>query len=228
MRSGRCGTLDIVTESDRPEDEERKQTILEQMGGLSGLMASTLPVIAFVPANSFFDLTVAIWTALGVALAVMVWRLATKAPVQPAISGFFGVGICAFIAYRTGDAKGYFLFGIYTSLAYAGAFVLSMIVRWPLVGVVWGYLNGKGTAWRRSSRAVVSYDIATFAWAVVFGARYLVQSQLYDADQTGWLAAARIGMGWPLTGVALLVTFWAVRRADRALDDESAEHREIK
>jgi hypothetical protein len=217
-----------VTESDRPEVEERKQTILEQMGGLSGVVASTLPVIAFVPANSFFDLTVAIWTALGVALAVMVWRLVTKAPVQPAISGFFGVGICAFIAYRTGDAKGYFLFGIYTSLAYAGAFVLSMIVRWPLVGVVWGYLNGKGTAWRRSSRAVVSYDIATFAWAVVFGARYLVQSQLYDADQTGWLAAARIGMGWPLTGVALLVTFWAVRRADNALDNESAEHREIK
>jgi hypothetical protein len=217
-----------VTESDRPEAEERKQTILEQMGGLSGVVESTLPVIAFVPANSFFDLTVAIWTALGVALAVMVWRLVTKAPVQPAISGFFGVGICAFIAYRTGDAKGYFLFGIYTSLAYAGAFVLSMIVRWPLVGVVWGYLNGKGTAWRRSSRAVVSYDIATFAWAVVFGARYLVQSQLYDADQTGWLAAARIGMGWPLTGVALLVTFWAVRRADNALDNESAEHREIK
>ena len=25
-------------------------------------------------------------------------------------------------------------------------------------------------------------------------------------------------MGWPLTGVALLVTLWAVRQADRALD----------
>ncbi len=52
--------------------------------------------------------------------------------------------------------------------------------------------------------AVRAYDVATAAWALVFGARYLVQSELYDADQTGWLAAARIGMGWPLTGLVLL------------------------
>ncbi|MGA9872860.1 MAG: DUF3159 domain-containing protein, partial [Rhodococcus sp. (in: high G+C Gram-positive bacteria)] len=202
--------------------EPREQTILEQLGGLTGLVSSTLPVLVFVPANSFFGLAAAIWSALAVALGVMVWRLVQRVPIQPAISGFFGVGICAFIAYRTGDAKGYFLFGIYTSLAYAGVFVVSIIARWPLVGVAWGYLNSKGTSWRSNRRAVVAYDIATVAWAVVFAARYLVQSQLYDADETGWLAAARIGMGWPLTGVALLVTFWAVRRADRALAESSS------
>lgn len=195
------------------------------MGGLTGLVSSTLPVIVFVPINSIFDnLSVAIWSALAVALGVMVWRLVRRAPIQPAISGFFGVGICAFIAYRTGDAKGYFLFGIWTSLAYAGVFVISIIARWPLVGVAWGYLNSKGTSWRSNRRAVRAYDIATVAWAVVFAARYVVQSHLYDSDQTGWLAVARIGMGWPLTGVALLVTFWAVRRADQAvLDARPAE-----
>lgn len=212
-----------MTDSEGDNAQDRKQTILEQLGGLSGLVASTLPVLVFVPANSFFGLAAAIWSALAVALGVMVWRLVQRAPIQPAISGFFGVGICAFIAYRTGDAKGYFLFGIYTSLAYAGVFIVSMIARWPLVGVAWGYLNSKGTSWRSNRRAVLSYDIATFAWAIVFGARYLVQSELYDADRTGWLAAARIGMGWPLTGVALLVTFWAVRGADKAIADAEAE-----
>ena len=57
------------------------------------------------------------------------------------------------------------------------------------------------------------YDLATVVWVVVFGARYLVQNHFYDTDSTGWLAAARIAMGWPLTAVALLVTVWAVRRA---------------
>ncbi|AMY55772.1 DUF3159 domain-containing protein [Rhodococcus fascians] len=193
-------------------------TVLEQLGGVSGLVYSTLPVVVFVPFNSYFGLSVALWAALGVAAAVLVWRLVRRSPIQPAISGFFGVGICAFIAYRTGDAKGYFLFGIYTSLVYGGAFVLSVLARWPLVGVIWGYLNGKGTSWRRERSAVRYYDVATIAWASVFAARYIVQSQLYDSDQTGWLAVARIGMGWPLTGVALLVTLWAVRQADRALD----------
>ncbi|WP_415975178.1 DUF3159 domain-containing protein [Rhodococcus sp. 077-4] len=203
-------------------------TVLEQLGGLSGLVYSTLPVVVFVPVNSYANLAIALWSALGVAAAVLVWRLVRRSPIQPAISGFFGVGICAFIAYRTGDAKGYFLFGIYTSLVYGAAFVLSVLARWPLVGVIWGYLNGKGSSWRRDRSAVRYYDVATIAWASVFGARYIVQSQLYDTDQTGWLAVARIGMGWPLTGVALLVTLWAVRSADRALDVASSGDRDVE
>lgn len=195
-----------------------KQSILEQLGGFVGLVFSTLPILVFVPVNALWGLTAAIWAALGVAIVILVWRLLRRSPIQPAISGFVGVGICAFIAYRTGDAKGYFLFGIYTSLAYGALFLISILVRWPLVGLIWGFLNGHGNLWRRHRGAVRAYDVATAAWALVFAARYLVQSQLYDADQTGWLAVTRITMGWPLTGLALLVTIWAVRRADRIVE----------
>ncbi|MEU4340619.1 DUF3159 domain-containing protein [Nocardia sp. NPDC023852] len=198
---------------DGRDDERADQTLLEQLGGFSGLIYSTLPVVVFVPVNSVAGLTVAIWASLGVAAAILVWRLVRRDPVQPAISGFFGVGICAFIAYRMGEAKGFFLFGIYTSLVYAGVFLVSILVRWPLVGVIWGVLNGHGSDWRSDRRLVRFYDLATATWIVVFGARYLVQSQLYDTDRTGWLAFARIAMGWPLTAVALAVTVWAVRRA---------------
>ncbi|MEU7766072.1 DUF3159 domain-containing protein [Nocardia sp. NPDC049190] len=195
------------------DEEHAEQTLLEQLGGFSGLIYSTLPVVVFVPVNSFAGLTAAIWAALGVAAAVLVWRLVRRNPVQPAISGFLGVGVCALIAYRMGEAKGFFLFGIYTSLVYAGVFLVSILVRRPLVGVIWGVLNGHGSDWRFDRRLVRLYDLATATWIVVFGARYLVQSQLYDTDRTGWLAFARIAMGWPLTAVALAVTIWAVRRA---------------
>ncbi|ONM47846.1 hypothetical protein B0T44_04900 [Nocardia donostiensis] len=187
--------------------------MLEQLGGFSGLIYSTLPVLVFVPVNTLAGLTAAIWAALGVAAAILVWRLVRRNPVQPAISGFIGVGICAFIAYRMGEAKGFFLFGIYTSLVYGAAFLISVLVRRPLVGVVWGVLNGHGTDWRGDRRVVRLYDLATLTWALVFGARYLVQNHFYDNDDTGLLAVARIAMGWPLTAVALVVTVWAVRRA---------------
>lgn len=201
---------------DPPDDTAEgpaQQTLLEQLGGFGGLIYSTLPVLLFVPVNTLFGLTAAIWAALGVAAAILVWRLIRREPIQPAISGFVGVGICALIAWRVGEAKGFFLFGIYTSLIYGAAFLISILVRRPLVGVVWGVLNGHGGDWRGDSRVVRLYDIATVAWVLVFGARYLVQHHLYDADSTGWLAAARIAMGWPLTAVALVVTVWAVRRA---------------
>ncbi|MEU4838265.1 DUF3159 domain-containing protein [Nocardia testacea] len=205
--AARAGSAD-----DTPEEPD-KQTLLEQLGGFGGLIYSTLPVLVFVPVNTLFGLTAAIWAALGVAAAILVWRLVRREPIQPAVSGFVGVGICALIAWRVGEAKGFFLFGIYTSLIYGAAFLISILLRRPLVGVVWGVLNGHGGDWRSDPRVVRLYDLATVAWVLVFGARYLVQNHLYDTDSTGWLAAARIGMGWPLTAVALVVTVWAVRRA---------------
>ncbi|WP_039825685.1 DUF3159 domain-containing protein [Nocardia testacea] len=205
--AARAGSAD-----DTPEEPD-KQTLLEQLGGFGGLIYSTLPVLVFVPVNTLFGLTAAIWAALGVAAAILVWRLVRREPIQPAVSGFVGVGICALIAWRVGEAKGFFLFGIYTSLIYGAAFLISILLRRPLVGVVWGVLNGHGGDWRSDPRVVRLYDLATVAWVLVFGARYLVQNHLYDTDSTGWLAAARIGMGWPLTALALVVTVWAVRRA---------------
>jgi hypothetical protein len=60
-------------------------------------------------------------------------------------------------------------------------------------------------------------------WVLVFTSRFVVQHHLYDADQTGWLGVARIAMGWPLTAVAALVTYLAIRAAQRALHAQDAE-----
>ncbi len=217
-----------ASEPDAPEPAEAETartepTLLEQMGGVSGLIYSTVPVAVFVPANSIGGLGVAIGAALAAALVVFGIRLIRREGLMPAVSGLLGVAICAFIAHRTGDAKGYFLFGIWSMLAYAVACVVSILVRWPLIGVAWHLVTGEGTAWRRNRAVRRASDLATACWAVVFGARYLTQSALYDSDHTGWLAAARIGMGWPLTALAAVVTVYLVRRATRSelLDDRS-------
>ncbi|WP_199443219.1 DUF3159 domain-containing protein [Umezawaea beigongshangensis] len=199
------------------DEQEKQPTLLEQMGGISGLVFSSLPVVVFVLANSFFGLFPAIWSALGAAVVIGGVLVARKGSVQPAVSAVFGVGVAAFIAYRTGDAKGFFLFGIWQSLVYGGAFLLSIVVRWPLAGVVWSLLNGHGTAWRRDRASVRDYDVATLVWALVFGARFVVQRWLYDEASVGWLAFARLAMGYPLMAIALAATVWAVRRSDKRL-----------
>jgi hypothetical protein len=193
------------------------QAILEQMGGISGLIYSSLPVLVFVPISSLFGLVPAIVSALVVAALILVWRLIRKETVQPAISGFMGVGICALIAYIVGESKGYFLYGIWMSLFWAVVFLASVVIRRPIVGYIWSWVNEHGRGWRDVRRAVLVFDIATMTWVLVFAARFVVQRHLYDADQTGWLAAARIGMGWPLTAVAALATYLAIRSAQRAM-----------
>jgi hypothetical protein len=66
-------------------------------------------------------------------------------------------------------------------------------------------------------RAVYAFDIASAGWVLVFAARFVVQGLLYDADRTGWLAVARIAMGWPLTVLAALATYGAIKSAQRAI-----------
>jgi hypothetical protein len=86
-----------------------------------------------------------------------------------------------------------------------------------VVGYVWSWVNGHDRSWRSSRKALLAFDLATLTWVLVFAARFVVQHHLYDADQTGWLGVARIAMGWPLAALGALVTYLAIRAAQRAV-----------
>jgi Protein of unknown function (DUF3159) len=212
-----------ASSDDKSPDEQPEQTLLEQMGGVSGLIYSSVPVLVFVLVNTFFGLTAAIWGSLGVAVAITVFRVVRKEPIQPAISGLLGVGVAVLIANWTGTAKGFFLLGIWASLVYGSICVISMAARRPLIGLIWSYLNNHGSEWRSDRKAMNAYQLATLTWALVFFARFIVQRWLYDEDQTGWLAFARLAMGYPLTALAVVVTVWAVTRAGHRVKKIKAE-----
>lgn len=193
------------------------ERLLAHAGGVSGVVYSSLPVVTFVAASSLFGLLPAVESALGVATLVLLWRLIRRDSPNPAFSGFFGVAVCALVAYLMGESKGYFLLGIWLSLFWAVVFALSVLIRRPVVGYLWTWATGRDHGWRAVPRAVYAFDIATLGWMLVFGARYLVQQHLYDAGRTGWLGVARIGMGWPLTLLAGLMTYAAIKAAQRAI-----------
>jgi hypothetical protein len=178
----------------------------EQMGGLSGMLDSALPVIVFVIANAAAGLGWAIGAAIAAAVVIAVIRLLRHEPVGQALGGQFAVAVAAFIANRSGSAKGFFLLGIWSFVVYGVALLISILVRWPLIGVIWENLNGRGNAWRKDRALVRKYDLATALWVLVCAARFVVQRWLYDSDQVGWLAFARIAMGYPLFILVIIGT----------------------
>jgi Protein of unknown function (DUF3159) len=193
--------------------------LLDQMGGISGLIYSSLPVVVFVPVSTLYGLKAAIIAALSVATLILLWRIWRRDTVQPAVSGFIGVGISVAIAYVVGESKGYFLLGIWSSLLYAAVFAGSVLIRRPIVGYIWGWFKEHDASWRRVRKALWAYDIATLIWVVVFLSRFVVQRYLYDMDQTGWLGFTRIAMGWPLTVLAALSMYFPIRVAQRAVHE---------
>ncbi|MCW2613214.1 MAG: Protein of uncharacterized function [Frankiales bacterium] len=203
-----------------------RPALVEALGGKRGLIDSGLPAIVFVLVNSVVDAFAARDTALNAAiaasvlsgLAIVVLRLVRKETLQQAISGFLGLGLAVFFAARSGEARGFFLPGIWINVAYGVAFLGSALVGRPIVGAIYGAVEGLGTRWREDARLRRVFALASVGWSLVFAARASVQGVLYVMDRPGLLAAARLLMGWPLTIGAVALTVAYVKRARGHVD----------
>src|SRR5450756_2150446 len=100
------------------------------------------------------------------------------------------------------------------------AAIASVLLRRPLVGILAAEFDGSAewpSQWHRDPVWLRVYSLATLGWALVFGLRVAVQGALYLSDaRLGWLAAARLAMGYPGTIVAVMLTVLYLRRPRRS------------
>jgi len=198
-----------------------KPALIEALGGKRGLLDSGLPAVVFVFVNSVVQaltsretaLRAAIGAALLTGLGIIVLRLVRKETLQQAISGFLGLGIAVFFAARSGEARGFFLPGIFINLGYGVVFLGSALIGRPIVGAIYAAVDGLDSRWRQDPRLRRVFALASLGWALVFASRAAVQGVLYVADRPGLLAASRLLMGWPLTIAAVALTVAYVKRA---------------
>lgn len=194
-------------------------------------MLATLPVIDFLLVNATTGMWPAIFASLGTAASVGLIQPLRKEKLAAAFVGLGTVLVTSTVAVIVGEAKGYYLLGNGITLCTAGVLMASFIVRRPLIGQVWAAANSQGTFWRTDKRSLFSYDLATFAWAILAFARFSVERWLYNTDETTWLGVARLAMGWPLTFCAVLGSILAVRKVDarRKLHDPNyPDHNDSK
>lgn len=207
----------------REGSDERRDSLRETyrtqlragIGGWSGTAITALPTVVFVVVNAVASLRSAIYAALATGILLAGYRLVRRQSAQQAIGGLIGVAVAAAIAARTGQARGYFLVGIWTSFAYAVPFAVSVLVRRPLIGLLWEFLDPTPgvSRWYRCRPLLGAYAVATLFGTAVFLARGIVQLVLYGHHATGWLAVAKIAMGYPLYLAAVAGGYWVVRRA---------------
>ncbi len=186
--------------------------LLKAAGGWRGIAESVLPGLVFVVLFTIVrELNVSLITSLAIAVAFTAARLLKKEPLTQALAGLVGVGISAFISRTTGEAKDYYVTGFFTNAAYMAAMVISILVKWPVMGVIFGYVHNEGLRWRQDARRVRAYRVATWILIAVMGLRLAVQLPLYLTDQVGALGATRLIMGLPLYALGLWLA-WLVSR----------------
>jgi Protein of unknown function (DUF3159) len=208
------------------EPDVSGSSLTDVLGGRTGALDAGIPAVAFVtawavagavapPADGSSTAGV-LWGAgaafaAGVGLAGV--RLARGRRPAGVALGLLGVVVAALVVLHTGRAADFFLLQIASNAASALAWVVSIAVRWPLLGVIVGLALGQRTKWRADPDLLRGYSRASWVWVAQYLVRLAVFIPLYRADQVVALGIVRaltwvpvlvcVALSWPVMRTAL-------------------------
>ena len=185
---------------------EDKDKVLNALGGKRGLIDSGLPALVFLIVFNISgkDVNAALYSAVALSIVLTLLRLLKRETVQHAFSGLIGVGICALISKRTGNAADFYLPGLWINAGYGLLYAITNLVKWPILGVMLGPILGENLLWRKDPARLNAYTKAGWLWVAMFAARLIVQYPLYESGNINALGTARLLMGYPL----FILTAW--------------------
>jgi hypothetical protein len=194
---------------------ERPESLASLLGGGRAALDATLPVIAFTTAWLLTDRSV-LWGAFAavvVAGLVALRRLRSGRRPRAVLIGILAVCASAAIAVYTGRPEDFFLLQIFSNMASAVAWTLSIVLRWPLLGLVVGGVLGQRTRWRRDPALLRAYSRASWVWVGQYVIRVAAFVPLWNGGEVAGLTGARIALSWPLVAACLAVSWWVFLRA---------------
>ena len=213
-----------------------RRQLSRALGGRRGMVEAASPTITFtITYVSTKNLTLAIGLSLGVALLLLGLRLVQRTTVQYVVNALVGIGVGCFFVWLGGrnggdesqQALAYFVPGILYNTVYGLLMLLSILVRWPAVGLMVGAVSDEPTAWHRDRQVVRLCSQLTWVLVVPCAIRVAVQAPIYlggrsadDADPyITALGIAKVAMGWPLQIAALGVMVWLLARDRTPVSD---------
>lgn len=197
------------------DTSKHSESLTDLLGGRRGAIDATLPPVAFVVAWLASGESIRIAGAAAVAVAAVVagWRMRRGAKPRAVLVGLLATSVAAIIALRTGRAADFFLLQVVSNAASALAWAVSILVRWPLLGLVVGAVLRQRFAWRNDPDLLRAYSRGSWLWVGQYLFRLAVFMPLWAAGNVVALGAARVALSWPLIAVCLAASWVVVRRS---------------
>lgn len=191
------------------------ESLADLLGGRRAAIDATVPAAGFVVGWLAAGQSIGAGAAVAVTGALLVsgWRLRRGDKPRAVLIGLLGVCLAALIALRTGRAEDFFLLQLLSNGASALAWAVSIVIRWPLLGVVVGGVLGQKARWRRDPALLRAYQKGSWVWVLQYVVRVAVFLPLYATGEVVALGVARVVLTWPLVAACLAVSWWVVRRA---------------
>src|SRR5690606_10861603 len=183
------------------------------LGGRRGIIEAAVPTIVFTLSwISSENLRLSLILSISTAVLLLLVRVVQRSNPQFVLNSLIGIAIGAFFATRSGEAKDVFLPGILYNAGYAAMMLLTIAIRWPLVGFLIGSISGDPTGWRRDPGIVKLCSRLTWILLLPCVLRVVIQLPLYYADLVAVLGVAKVVLGWPLQVAALAAMVWVLAR----------------
>ena len=192
------------------------KSILATLGGPIGVLESLIPGTIYVTLFGLtLDVVLSAVSAASVAVVFAIIQLIRKRPLTQVFAGLVGLAISIYLPLRDGlndtHAADYFVPGLITNFAYLIALSISVLVRFPLLGVVLSILAGKGQLWRKDKALFRRYNWITIMWIGMFATRLTVQLPLYLTNQVPALGIAKLALGTPLYALVIWFTWLSAK-----------------
>jgi uncharacterized membrane protein len=201
---------------------QRSQNLFTTMGGwrtVAEIFASrVLFLISYLLTG---QVLVSALVALGGVVVFLLVRVWSDRKYWQATAGLVMVGISALLAGSTGQGVNFYLPDIVRNAAAAAVLLVSMLVRWPVIGLLVGAARGKGFGWQRDRAQRRSYQACTAVFLVKFCVAPLIMTPLYLAGQVVALGIAATLLGTPAIAVCVYVCWRILRVKNEARSDLS-------
>ena len=179
--------------SDSAPEPELGHPLAALLGGPRGAVESMLPPVIFVVVYlaTGSNLTAAVISALTIGVVLAGLRLTRREKPVRIVGALLVVVLAATLAFYTGNAAAYFWPLVLANIASALAFAFSILIRWPLLGVIVGPITGTGMKWRKDPDLLRAYAKASWLWVLLNVVRAAVQVPLIQDEDLWALAAVR-------------------------------------
>ncbi|MEW1838805.1 DUF3159 domain-containing protein [Nonomuraea angiospora] len=151
--------------------------------------------------------------AVGGVFVIAVARVWTDRKYWQAVGGLLTVGVSAFLAGSTGNGVDFYLVGVLTSVVGSVVFLVSMLVGWPLIGLVVGQARGARFTWRRDRARRRRYQKCTAVFLAKFAIGATLMVPLYLAGNVIALGIASTLLTMPATAACAYAS-WRILRAE--------------
>lgn len=195
---------------------QRSLSLFTAVGGwrtvAEGVASRALFLVVYLLTNQVLTSAV---IAVGGVLALAVVRVCTSRKYWQSAVGMLIVGVSALLAGSTGHGVGFYLPEIAISVVAGTVFLLSILARWPAIGLVIGVARGDRLGWRQDRTQRRRYHLCTAMFLAKDGIATALMVPLYVAGHVVPLGIVSTLLGAPAIAACAYLSWRILRRGAR-------------